>query len=349
MTLLTLKKTIFFTGATGYIGGSVLWRLLNYKNANNFRIKALVRDSVKARRFKDEFGIDTVVGNLTELSKLQRLAAEADYVITTANIVDFSATKAILKGMKERNRATGKIPVLIQTSGTAVLDDDAAGMFTGEKVYDDMKIEEIEALPSSQLHRAVDSAIVSADKEGFVKTYIVFPSTVYGIAKNGFTEAGLQNPISIQVPQIIRAGLDRGQGGMVGLGKNMWPNVHIDDQADLYMTLFDRISNGYEDIPHGREGMYFAETGEHKLYDVYKRVAEVLVSFGKGKSCDPTIFTQEECLKYFGDGPDFYGSNSRCTASRSRSIGWLPSRSAADFMASIKPEVEALLAREWKN
>lgn len=65
---------------------------------------------------------------------------------------------------------------------------------------------------------------------GYVKTHIVFPSCVYGIVKNGFTEAGLQNPISIQVPGLIRASLDRKQGGMVGLGKNIWPNVHIDDR-----------------------------------------------------------------------------------------------------------------------
>ena len=64
---------------------------------------------------------------------------------------------------------------------------------------------------------------------GYVKTYIIVPSTIYGMPKNAFTEAGLQNIHSIQVPQVIRAGLGRGQGGMVGLGKNKWANVHIDD------------------------------------------------------------------------------------------------------------------------
>ncbi|KAI5120417.1 hypothetical protein M0805_006918 [Coniferiporia weirii] len=343
------KQTIFLTGATGYIGGSILWRLLRHNDVKSFRIRALVRDVAKAKRIADEFGVDTVVGNLSELRKLESLAAEADYVITTADIVDYSATKAILKGMKEHWKSTGKIPVLIQTSGTAILDDDAAGMFSSEKVYDDTKVEELEALPLSQPHREVDSAVISADKEGYARTYLVYPSTVYGIAKNGLTDARLQNPVSIQVPQIIRAGLDRGQGGMVGLGKNMWPNVHIDDQADLYLTLFNRIRADPEGVPHGRDGIYFAETGEHRLHDVYRRVAEALVSLGKGKSPEPTTFTRKEFLKYFGDGPDFYGSNSRCTASRARSIGWKPSRNTSDFMASIRPEVEALILREGKN
>ena len=125
-------------------------------------------------------------------------------------------------------------------------------MYVNEKVYDDANIEEIEALPLSQPHRLVDSTVVAADEEGtelrcqsvrlvlrnflrlytigYARTYIIFPSTVYGIAKNRLTESGLQNPYSIQIPYLIRAALDRGQGGGVGLGKNIWPNVHIDDR-----------------------------------------------------------------------------------------------------------------------
>ena len=68
-----------------------------------------------------------------------------------------------------------------------------------------------------------------AANSGYARTYIILPSTIYGIEKNGFTEAGLQNPHSVQVPALIRASLKRGQGGMVGKGKNLWPNVDIDD------------------------------------------------------------------------------------------------------------------------
>lgn len=39
----------------------------------------------------------------------------------------------------------------------------------------------------------------------------------------------LQNAHSQQIPVLIEVSLDRGQGGMIGLGKNIWPNVHIDD------------------------------------------------------------------------------------------------------------------------
>ena len=42
-------------------------------------------------------------------------------------------------------------------------------------------------------------------------------------------DQGIQNRLSIQVPQLIRASLARGRAGMVGDGKNIWPDVNIDD------------------------------------------------------------------------------------------------------------------------
>jgi len=64
---------------------------------------------------------------------------------------------------------------------------------------------------------------------GYVRTYIILPSTIYGIATGKLAKLGLQNPYSIQIPGLIKASIARGQAGMVGLGKNIWPNVHIDD------------------------------------------------------------------------------------------------------------------------
>jgi hypothetical protein len=64
---------------------------------------------------------------------------------------------------------------------------------------------------------------------GYVKTYIILPGTIYGIATGPLVDLALQNPHSQQVPSLIKLGIDRGQGGVVGLGKNIWPHVHISD------------------------------------------------------------------------------------------------------------------------
>lgn len=70
--------------------------------------------------------------------------------------------------------------------------------------------------------------------------------------------------------------------------------------ADLYIVLFDKIRVDPKSTPHGREGYYFGASGEHLLYDVAKSIAEALVALGKGKSPEPTTFTQEDLDKYFG-------------------------------------------------
>jgi hypothetical protein len=150
-----------------------------------------------------------------------------------------------------------------------------------------------------------------------VKVYIILPSTIYGIATGKLVELGIQNPHSIQIPSLINASLARGQGGMVGLGKNIWPNVHVGDRtrllpykyqyaslklcivADLYIVLFNGIKSNPL-VGHGREGYYFGENGEHTLYDIGKAISQALVEVGRGKHSEPTTLTEEEGNKYFG-------------------------------------------------
>ncbi|KAF9460253.1 hypothetical protein BDZ94DRAFT_938450, partial [Collybia nuda] len=179
---------------------------------------------------------------------------------------------------------------------------------------------------------------------GYVNVYLVIPSAIYGIASGKLVELGLQNPYSVLVPDLINASLARGRSGMMGEGKNIWPNVHIEDAADLYTILYDAIVANPDGVGHGREGIYFSENGEHTGYDVGKAIGQALVGAGKGENPEPTTFTKDELDKFFG-GSDFFGSNSRCRANRARSIGWNPTHTTADFIVSIRGDVEAILKK----
>jgi hypothetical protein len=64
---------------------------------------------------------------------------------------------------------------------------------------------------------------------GYVKSYIILPSTIYGLATGKLVDIGVQNRHSVQIPFLINASLARGQAGMVGEGKNVWPNVNIEE------------------------------------------------------------------------------------------------------------------------
>lgn len=63
----------------GYIGGSILERLLVHPNAQSFEITALVRSKDKADKLK-KLGVTPVVGSYSDTSLLEDLAAGADVV-----------------------------------------------------------------------------------------------------------------------------------------------------------------------------------------------------------------------------------------------------------------------------
>ncbi|KAJ7020329.1 NAD(P)-binding protein [Mycena alexandri] len=339
----TTKTSFLLTGATGYIGGAILTRFLAHPKAHTFQFTVLVRDPKKAEKFED-LGVKAVVGSHSDAHLVEKLASEADVVIAAADCDDLGAAKATLAGLRKRH-ALGVVPIFINTSGTGVISDQAKGAFAGDLVYDDSDVKQIRSIAPTQMHREVDLAITEADEEGYVKSYIVLPSTIYGLAKGQLVDAGLQNPHSQQIPALISAALDRGRAGMVGEGKNLWPNVEIHELADLYTILYDNIVEN-PDLGHGWNGFYFGASGEHSLLDVGKAIGEALVATGKSDNPEPTTFSQEELDKYFGGS--YLGSNSRCRATRSLSIGWKPTKTTSDMLASIRPEVEALIKKKAK-
>jgi len=339
---MTSKTHIFITGATGYIGGSVVQRLLNHPKRDTLEITALVR-SVDKAKLLNTLGVKTVVASLSDLDKLTELAAASDVVIHTADADDTKAAQALLRGTKARYEKTSKIPIFIHTSGTGVLMDNAVGFEDTDVIYVDSDAEQIESLPDTAFHRPVDLEIVAADKAGYVRTYIILPSTIYGIATGKLFDLGISNPHSIQVPIAIKASLDRGQGGMIGQGKNIWPNVEIHEQAELYQVVLDAALTN-PNTPHGREGYYFGASDEYRLYDLAKAYSQALYDLGKGKSPEPTPFTAEEAQKYFGGS--WIGSNSRCKAERGKALGWRPTKTTKDFLESVRVEVEALIAQK---
>jgi hypothetical protein len=69
--------------------------------------------------------------------------------------------------------------------------------------------------------------------------------------------------------------------------------------AGLYVVLLDKLLQNPDPVPHGREGFYFGENGEHSLYEVSKTIGEGLVAMGKSSDAEPTTFSKDEIDKYF--------------------------------------------------
>lgn len=68
------------TALVGYIGGSVLLRLLNHPNAASFNITALVRSPEKAEKLK-ALGVNAVIGSHDDPQLVEKLVSEADVVV----------------------------------------------------------------------------------------------------------------------------------------------------------------------------------------------------------------------------------------------------------------------------
>ena len=51
--------------------------------SKEFIVRALVRDPTKAKVFKEQFGVEAIVGSHSDKALLEREAETADFVITT--------------------------------------------------------------------------------------------------------------------------------------------------------------------------------------------------------------------------------------------------------------------------
>lgn len=80
------------TNLEGYIGGSILARLLVHPEASTFHIVALVRSPEKAEKFK-AFGVTPVVGSLEDLHLLEEQASKANIIFSCVTTVATQETR----------------------------------------------------------------------------------------------------------------------------------------------------------------------------------------------------------------------------------------------------------------
>ncbi|KAK1223493.1 hypothetical protein PQX77_013620, partial [Marasmius sp. AFHP31] len=104
----------------GYIGGSVLYRLLNLPDSQSkYEFRAVVRSPEKAEQL-EELGVKTILGSHSDVKLIERAAEEADVILTAADCDDLDAAEGINKGMRKRFEATGRQPTLIHTASSAL-------------------------------------------------------------------------------------------------------------------------------------------------------------------------------------------------------------------------------------
>lgn len=203
---------MLLTGATGYIGSSVLPRLLDEGHA----VTALVRDESKAQLVRDA-GAAAVVGDATDSALVARLARESDGVIHLASghDVDPVFIAAVLDGL------AGSGKPFVHTGGIWTYGSNP-----------DIAEGSPAVPPAITAWRAANEAVVLG-AEG-VRGSVVVPSIVYGHGK-GLARVIVDAPRGSGVAPALQ---------LIGDGSQHWATVHVDDVAALYVLAVENGAAG---------------------------------------------------------------------------------------------------------
>jgi nucleoside-diphosphate-sugar epimerase len=324
---LSTPLPLLFLGATGYIGGAALDALLKSDVAPQLKVTTVSRGEDKAKILRERYPtITVVVGNHSDTKLITELASQNDVVLNAADADDLGLAKAIIEGLKARRGQTHpalkkKKPLYIHTSGTSVLSDpkEESGDIPPTRTFSDLDPEAFWGLPPSAPHHKIDLAVLDAYKTEAIDTIIIIPPTIVGFGP------GI-NPMSIQVPGLVKAALARGAAGVLGKGANHWSFVNILDLADAFVRLLRGGLDGKATV--GRDGVYYCEAGEYVHSELAQKIATTLNKLAPDlvPTTEVKPFTKEEIDEYlFGAYAGMvFGGNSVSHAERLKQLGWKP-------------------------
>ena len=211
------------------------------------------------------------------------------------------------------------------------------GQFATEKVYDDMD-ETLKDIPITVSHRNVDIPLGQAHEEGarylqlpdllatangplfplgYVRTFVIAPPIVWGLAKSKLVDAGIQNPVTPILLLLGRFSYLRGRVGFVGPQLNVQTVVEVNDGAsflrplaeslsalltpahvvaDLHVKLFDAVVVQNKNIAGGYS-YYFASSGDVKTKDVITNAAKALHKYKVLETDEINQLTEEDYKK----------------------------------------------------
>lgn len=279
---------VFVTGATGFVGSAIVHELLGAGH----RVLGLARSDAAAASLA-ALGAEAVRGDLGDLDSLRRGAAQADGVIHTAFIHDFTtyrqnceSDRGVVEALGAALEGTDR-PLLV-TSATVV---PAQARLATE---DDAPHADATVVPRATSEHA--AAAVAA--RGVRAAVVRLPPTVHGDGDHAF------------VPLLIRLARETGVSAHVGEGLNRWPAVHVRDAARLYRLA---LEDG------ARDPRYHAVAEEGVPFRAIARV------IGRRLNLPVAALTAEAASAHFGWLAHFAAHDNPTSSRWSRErLGWTP-------------------------
>ncbi|KAI9821020.1 MAG: hypothetical protein M1827_003753 [Pycnora praestabilis] len=339
---------LLLTGATGYIGGSVLNTLLSSTRSplENLQTSVLVRREDQAKLLAEKGVNPILIKDLDDVDVIRRAASEHDVVVHTASGFHSASAKALILGLGDRKKSgAGKGEVhCLHTSGTSNLaDQPITGKYKEDRVFSDTDPDiygyEVKREKSQPYHqRTTDLTVVETGKEVGVKTYIIMSPTIYGVGTGSF------NKLTMQIPSMIRAALKNGHASVIGEGKGQWDHVHVEDLAVLYELMLSTIlKGGKQKLPNGEQGIYFSANGTYTWKDVSEGVAAACTELAPDRVSTKEVksMSLKEGAKMWAGGDELLAELG--FASNRDIFGWKPKRTQEDFRKHFRDETEIIL------
>jgi nucleoside-diphosphate-sugar epimerase len=279
---------VFVTGATGFIGSAVVSELIEAGH----QVVGLARSEPSAEALRSA-GAEVHVGSLEDLDSLRSGAAEADGVIHTAYIHDFSkmeaAARTDLQAIETLGGAlAGTGRPLVITTGTGVVNP---GQVVREE---DMSDPDTEGHPRRRAERVARDLAARG-----VCTSIVRPgASVHGEGDHGF------------VPVLIDIARATGVSGYIGGGSNRWPAVHRLDAARLYRLALE----------NGPAGSVF-----HAIAEEGVPTREIATAIGRHLDMPVVSVSPEQAGAHFGWMGRFFALDMPASSALTQErLGWRP-------------------------
>jgi nucleoside-diphosphate-sugar epimerase len=261
---------VLLTGATGYIGGTVLDHLIRSSEPSikSLTIDVLVRNKDAAEILVKEYG-DRVRPifwtGFTDIPFVTEMARNYDIIINTGTGFIADGAKALVHGLADRSAPALPVPWMLHISGCSNLADRPLTRAAhpdrewddadGKAVYDFLENEDAHD-PYAQ--RTTEVAVLTAAEEAGVQAVSLNSPCIFGMG------TGLFNRQSFVIPLFMRYVVKHGYGFKLNETANFdW--VHVEDLAEVYVLLVraivEREDHGVGYIPTGKHGIISTAAG----------------------------------------------------------------------------------------
>lgn len=296
---------VLITGATGYVGGTVLTHLLSSRNPStkSLEISVLVRDDDRAKYFSSINLKVYIMQSLDDTEPIRAAASENDIVLHTAAGYNIPSAKALIEGLAKRKQQSPDAEVyFIQTSGTSSVSgrpiskkyhESRAFSDNDPDIYAYLKKRE---KAETYIQRETDIVVVETGLKENVPTTIIMSPTIYGLGTGKFNRLTTQSPI------MMFSAWKAGRAEYVGDGKGTNAMVHVEDLAELYeLVLLDWLEER-KIVPTGDKGITFSGTDTFTWKETAEQIGKAGYELGKLQSAEPKSISLDEVAEKWTAG-----------------------------------------------